>query len=232
MSDPHRDIGSPGPTPDAPLASGDASGPSPNDLDPSVHGLLPVSRTFNPEAIQLVEEFQPEALRIVRAKRAAGGVWLDCDSMGLYQSMAIRFLTAVDGQDPILADPRQVRMLLRTILLHRLRDLRRRAMAARRDGRRNVGGLDQDRFPDVRQTDSPSRVLVEKEKAARIFQRLKPIERQIAERLCAGLTYEEIGLALGRSAEAVRKQWDRARGRIKSQLASSSTVGNASGRSS
>ena len=107
--------------------------------------------------------------------------------------------------------------LLKAMARNRVAHHAKKQRAARRDVRRDVPVAVDDL--DLPATDeSPSQIIASQDLITAFFQRLDDENRAIADQRRQGRGWDEIGTALGRSGEAVRKQYQRALQRISHEL--------------
>ena len=112
---------------------------------------------------------------------------------------------------------------LRSILIRSMAQERRRfAGTAKRQLQREVALPDRMPLEDARQTETPSRNLALRELESALTEGLKRIPDRYREVITwhhrEQLSFEEIGRRHGISAEAARKRWTRALGRLRKEL--------------
>jgi DNA-directed RNA polymerase specialized sigma24 family protein len=139
------------------------------------------------------------------------------DSIDICQSVfADFFVRAAMGQyDP--RSPAELLRLLAAMARHRLIYHAKKQKAARRDVRRVEGGAIED-FALAGAGGTPSQIISARELLQQCQQRLNEEERSLLEMRRAGRGWDEIGLAVGKSGEAVRKQFGRTMKRVSDEL--------------
>lgn len=184
------------------------------------HALMGRVQAGDPEAAsELIRQFEPE-IRLevrVRLRIQDGRVRRLLDSMDITQSVLGSFFAGIAVGRYTPRHPKQLLALLITMtrnkLLTQVRDQRRQ----RRDIRR-VQSMDV-AIHDVAGSDaSPSQLFAADELVKECRSRLTDEERQLADRRAAGEPWNTIAAQLGGTAEARRKQLERAFARIVREL--------------
>lgn len=168
-------------------------------------------------AAELVRRYEPAIRREVRLRLADPSLYRVFDSMDVCQSVLGAFFLKVAAGHYELERPEDLMRLLvgmtRKQVLHQWRKQR----AQRRDQRRvAAGGVEEHDVASP--TPSPSRHVAGRELLAEFHRRLGAEERQIADLRQHGSTWDEVAAALGGTAEARRKQFDRAMERVAGEL--------------
>jgi RNA polymerase sigma factor (sigma-70 family) len=186
--------------------------------DKAFEGLIERVRAGDEAAAaELVRTFEPQIQRMVRVRLSDRALRRQMDSMDICQSVfADFFVRAALGQFD-LDSPSQLVSLLASIARNRLIDHARKQKAARRDLRR-VESADVGDLAIVHSQDSPSQVVSNQEMLERFRSQLSDEERLLASERCAGRPWDEIAASRGRTAEAVRKQYERAIDRVAGEL--------------
>jgi RNA polymerase sigma-70 factor (ECF subfamily) len=168
-------------------------------------------------ALELHASFAEQLHRIIRVRLTQSSLRRRFDSLDVCQSVMADFFvrTALGQYD--LQSPTELMKLLATMARNRLYNHSQREKAARRDTRRTEGGpIEELAIPGSDAT--PSLIVATKEILACAHERLTEEEQMLIRRRRNGETWNEIAAATGRSAEAVRKQYERALDRVSAEL--------------
>lgn len=168
-------------------------------------------------ALELHAAYAEQLQRIVRVRLTQPALRRQFDSFDICQSVFADFFvrTALGQYD--LSSPTELMKLLATMARNRLFHHAQKQRAARRDVRRIEGEpIEEFALPGADPT--PSRIASARELLHCAQERLTEDERTLVERRRNGDTWEEISAAFGRSAEAVRKQYERALNRVATEL--------------
>ncbi|HET6323979.1 MAG TPA: sigma-70 family RNA polymerase sigma factor [Planctomycetaceae bacterium] len=168
-------------------------------------------------ALELHAAYAEQLQRIVRVRLTQPALRRQFDSLDICQSVFADFFvrTALGQYD--LRSPEEFMKLLATMARNRLFHHSSKQRAARRDFRRIEGGPIEDfALPGADAT--PSRIVSSKELLKCAEDRLTEEERRLVQRRRNGETWEEIAASTGRSAEAMRKQYERALNRVSAEL--------------
>ncbi len=168
-------------------------------------------------ALELHGLYAEQLQRIVRVRLTQPGLRRTMDSIDICQSVfADFFVRAAMGQyDP--RSPAELLRLLAAMARHRLIYHAKKQKAARRDMRRVEAGAIED-LSLAAAGGTPSQIISARELLQQCQQRLNEEERSLLEMRRAGRGWDEIGLAVGKSAEAVRKQFGRTMKRVSGEL--------------
>ncbi len=168
-------------------------------------------------ALELHGLYAEQLQRIVRVRLTQPGLRRTMDSIDICQSVfADFFVRAALGQyDP--RSPAELLRLLAAMARHRLIYHAKKQKAARRDMRRVEAGAIED-LSLAAAGGTPSQIISARELLQQCQQRLNEEERSLLEMRRAGRGWDEIGLAVGKSAEAVRKQFGRTMKRVSGEL--------------
>jgi RNA polymerase sigma factor (sigma-70 family) len=168
-------------------------------------------------ALELHGLYAEQLQRIVRVRLTQPALRRQMDSIDICQSVfADFFVRAAMGQyDP--RSPAELLRLLAAMARHRLIYHAKKQKAARRDVRRVEGGAIED-FALAGAGGTPSQIISARELLQQCQQRLNEEERSLLEMRRAGRGWDEIGLAVGKSGEAVRKQFGRTMKRVSDEL--------------
>jgi RNA polymerase sigma factor (sigma-70 family) len=163
-------------------------------------------------AAEFFRTYEPHVRRVIRARLRIGGMRRVSDSSDLCQVVLASFLvgSAVGRYD--IADTDAMKKLLARIAANRVIDLVRKPEF--RKPAVPVGGPGAEGVEAIAGGSSPASQLALHELIQKADQLLTESERPIAELRKEGLTWEEIGQRLGKSADAVRKMLERATRRI------------------
>jgi RNA polymerase sigma-70 factor (ECF subfamily) len=168
-------------------------------------------------AEELVRRFEPAIRMEIRVRLRDPRLRRTFDSMDICQSvMASFFVRAAAGQYE-LEQPQDLLGLLVVMARNKLAFQTRKERAQRRDNRR-LENAPPEQLEQARAAASPSEQVSVRELLAAFRQRLNEEERAIADRRARGEGWAEIAAALGGTAEARRKQFDRAADRVSRQL--------------
>jgi RNA polymerase sigma factor (sigma-70 family) len=168
-------------------------------------------------ALELHGLYAEQLQRIVRVRLTQPALRRQMDSIDICQSVfADFFVRAAMGQyDP--RSPAELLRLLAAMARHRLIYHAKKQKAARRDMRRVEGGAIED-FSLAGAGETPSQIISARELLQQCQQRLNAEERSLLDMRRAGRGWDEIGLAVGKSGEAVRKQFGRTIKRVSDEL--------------
>ncbi len=168
-------------------------------------------------AVELVRHYEPIVRLEVRVRLGDPRLRRVFDSMDVCQSvMASFFLRAAAGQYD-LEGPQDLVRLLVVMARKKLAFQVRKERAQCRDNRRLAGaGVELLGVADA--APSPSREVAARELLAAFRQRLSEEERELAHRRAQGEGWAHIAAALGGTAQARRKQLERAVERVARQL--------------
>jgi RNA polymerase sigma factor (sigma-70 family) len=168
-------------------------------------------------ATELVQRYEPAIRVAVRTRLSDPKLRRQFDSMDVCQSvLASFFLRAAAGQYD-LHDPAQLVALLTKMAHNKLAMHARRAYRHRRDLRRNV------RLDDVRpepegSSSGPAQQAMGRELIDRAFGFMDSEVREMAGCRARGMEWSDIAAKLGGTADARRKQFQRALERIAQRL--------------
>jgi RNA polymerase sigma factor (sigma-70 family) len=168
-------------------------------------------------AVELHLLYAEQLQRIVRVRLTQPSLRRQMDSIDICQSVFADFFlrTAMGQYDP--RSPTELLRLLAAMARHRLLYHARKQKAARRDVRRVEAGAIED-LSLAGGGDSPSQIVQARELLQRCQQRLNDEERALLEMRRAGQGWDEIGQAVGKTGEAVRKQFGRTMKRVSDEL--------------
>ncbi len=163
-------------------------------------------------AVEFVHTYEPHVRRVIRARIRVARMRRVSDSSDLCQVVLASFLVqaAVGQYEP--ADSDEMRKLLGRIARNKVADLARKPEF--RDPHVPVAGADESGVEPVAPGLGPASQLALSELIQKAEQLLTDSERPIAELRKQGLTWDEVGHRLNKSADAARKTLDRAARRI------------------
>jgi DNA-directed RNA polymerase specialized sigma24 family protein len=168
-------------------------------------------------AAELVRQYEPELRRFVRVRLRHDPLLRVLSESDVCQSvLGSFFLRAALGQYD-LACPEQLLRLLKTMARNKLLTQATAERAARRDRRRLEPGSLSGREP-VDPAPGPGEELELGELRAKFLALLSPEERRLADLRLQGWDWPRIAAELGGTAEARRKQLERASRRAEAQL--------------
>jgi RNA polymerase sigma-70 factor (ECF subfamily) len=168
-------------------------------------------------AVELVQRYEPVIRLEVRVRLSDPRLRRVFDSMDICQSvMASFFVRAAAGQYD-LEEPQDLVKLLVVMARKKLAFQTRKARAQCRDHRR-VEAVAPEVLESAASSPSPSDEVVGRELLDAFQQRLSDEERDLADRRARGQSWAEIAGALGGTAQARRKQLERAVERVVRQL--------------
>lgn len=185
----------------------------------SFHELIRRVREGDDDAAaRLVNLYEADVRRVVRHRLLHSPLRQLLDSVDIWQSVLANFFVRVASGQFELDTPEQLRKLLTTMACNRLNDQARRQSAKRRgEGQVHADGaeaLNACADPAA----SPSQVVAMRELLARVQGLLTPEERLLVERRSEGHDWAAIAAELGKSPEALRKQFSRALDRVARQV--------------
>jgi DNA-directed RNA polymerase specialized sigma24 family protein len=168
-------------------------------------------------ALELHALYAEQLQRIVRVRLTQPGLRRQMDSIDICQSVFADFFlrTAMGQYDP--RSPTELLRLLAAMARHRLIYHAKKQKAARRDVRRVEGGAIED-LSLAGGGASASQIFSARELLQRCQQRLNKEERALLDMRREGQGWDEIGLAIGKTGEAVRKQFGRTMKRVSDEL--------------
>lgn len=168
-------------------------------------------------AEELLRQYEPTVRRAIRVRMVNPTLRRTVDSMDLCQSvMGSFFVRAALGQYD-LGSPEQLIGLLVQLARNKVTDHVRREHAKVRDRRRtDADGSAIDRVAD--RQESPSQAVAGADMLEQFRARLSQEERYLAEQRAQGREWNELATDLGQSAEALRKQLQRAVDRVAEEL--------------
>jgi RNA polymerase sigma-70 factor (ECF subfamily) len=180
--------------------------------------LIQRVKTGEPDAAeQLLREFEPTVRRAIRVRMVNPSLRRTMDSMDLCQSvMGSFFVRAALGQYD-LGSPEQLVGLLVKLARNKVADHARHEQAKMRDHRRTKEDGSAVDHVAGRQ-ESPSQIVGGAELLERFRSKLSAEERYLAEQRALGREWSELAEELGQSAEALRKQLQRAVDRVSQEL--------------
>jgi RNA polymerase sigma factor (sigma-70 family) len=180
--------------------------------------LLARLRTGDDRAAgDLYAEYEPAIRRMIRTRLRNLSLQRVVGEEDVCQSVLKSFFVRYRLGQYDLESPDQLRGLLARMAGNKLNDQHRRHLAVRRDIARASEQLPDDVMPGGVAT--PSVALGNQELLEEAVRRMTPEERQLRELFLGdGLAWADIAVKLGGTAEARRKQWERARDRITQEL--------------
>jgi RNA polymerase sigma-70 factor (ECF subfamily) len=185
-------------------------------VEPSFADFIRRIRAGDPQAAaELVQRHEPAIRMEVRLRLSDPRLRRLFDSMDVCQSVLASFFVRAAAGQYDLAEPSQLIRLLVAMARNKLAMQVRRQRSARRDHRRNEG-LGEAEPPAADR--SPSQVVAGRELLAELRQRLTEEERRLADLRTGGLAWAEVAAEMGGTAQARRKQFERALDRVAREL--------------
>lgn len=169
-------------------------------------------------AAELVRLYEPEIRRVVRVRMTDPRLRRVVDSMDVCQSVLANFFLRASAGQFDLNQPDELIALLVAMVRNKVVDQARRMQAGKRDSRRVEAGGDSVFDRMAGDTQSPDRIVADREIVAEARRRLSPDERYLAEQRALGREWNELAEELKTSAEALRKKLTRALDRVAAEL--------------
>lgn len=168
-------------------------------------------------ARELATHYQDAIRRAIRIQLRDAGMRRVLDSMDICQSVLASFFvrTALGQYD--LESPDQLLRLLTTIARNKLTNQINKAMAQRRDMRREVA-FDENVTVVRDQQSDPAEQVSAQEILSIVREKLSPEERYIAEQREQGRPWSDLAAELASNEDAIRKKLSRALDRVMEQL--------------
>ena len=168
---------------------------------------------------RLVELFEPKIHDAIRRSLLDHRLRRECDAHDISQVVLANFFVRKLASRCELKDPDELTRLLVRMAKNKVRDEMRKMRADRRDHRRLESGHAEGVLNSIVQRDAnPSKIVAVRELMQEIFLRLNDAERILVEKRMLGLDWSAIAEENGESAEALRKKFARAVGRLRQQL--------------
>jgi RNA polymerase sigma factor (sigma-70 family) len=182
----------------------------------SFHDLLCAVRTKDQAAEQeLFQRFGPVIRRLARVLLVQAHLQHLWEASDVLQEVMKSFFGRIEDYE--LATENDLRRLLKQIARHKVCDHNRQERAQCRDpGPQAAGAVSS--LADRKACD-PQEIVATRELFQRCWQKLDEFEQQLFELWQENKTWEEIGRELEGSPEALRKQLERARERVRRELA-------------
>jgi len=168
-------------------------------------------------AAEIVKQYEPEIRREVRVRLHDPRLRRVLDSMDICQSVLGSFFVRVASGQFELNRPDELIRLLMTMTRNKVARQVRRLRTQRRDDRRN-DSIDSQELETLSDGLCPSEIVAGAELLQAFRDRLTPEERIMVDRRTEGREWSEIAAELGGSANARRKQFDRATDRAAREL--------------
>jgi RNA polymerase sigma-70 factor (ECF subfamily) len=169
-------------------------------------------------ATELVRRYEPAIRTVIRAQLTDKSLRRLFDSMDICQSVLANFFVRAALGEFELDEPEDLLALLTTMARNRLQDYISKQKAARRDYRRQEKGA-----PDEAEVVDPrpgtSEVVANQELLAKVYERLSPEERHLAEERALGRSWEALASELGAKPDSLRKRLSRALDRVAAEFA-------------
>jgi RNA polymerase sigma factor (sigma-70 family) len=168
-------------------------------------------------AVELHSLYAEQLQRIVRVRLTQPGLRRQMDSIDICQSVFADFFvrTALGQYEP--KSPAELLRLLAAMARHRLIYHAKKQKAARRDVRRVEAGAVED-LSLAGGGSTPSQIVSARELLQQCQNKLSEEERSLLDMRRSGRGWSEIAQEIGKSAEAVRKQFERTIKRVSGEL--------------
>jgi DNA-directed RNA polymerase specialized sigma24 family protein len=166
-------------------------------------------RAGDPEAAaELVRDYESAIRVAVKLKLTDPALRRRVDSDDVCQSVLASFFVRAAAGQYDLSDPAQLVSLLVTMARNKVASEARRQARECRDARRGVNLSEA--AEQVADGPGPCTVVTNRELLQKTHELMTPEERDLADRRAAGQGWDEIAAALGGTAQARRKQFERA----------------------
>lgn len=184
------------------------------DHDERLRSLLLRMRQGDAEAFnELYAHYHSELARFIRIRLLDGKVGRYLSESDIFQSVFVRLYVKVIAGQYILETPEDLERLLRRMIGNRIIDAKRKKI----DGETVGNGEALLQGMENGTAEAPER-LANQDFAQWVLDQMTEEERTISVMRCDGHSWESIGNAIGKSAEAARKTLHRAVERITKQL--------------
>ena len=164
---------------------------------------------------QFVQRYERVIRRAAQVRGRLGRLQRVMDSSDLCQSVMAKFLQKLAAGAYDLQNPEALQFLLAAMARNRLRDHVRKDAAAKRGPGVNAG---QTPNQVANPAAGPASQAADRELLALVRERLSPAERTLADLRMEGYEWDEIANKVGGTAEACRKQLERAIARVREAL--------------
>jgi RNA polymerase sigma-70 factor (ECF subfamily) len=168
-------------------------------------------------ACELVRQYEPAVRLEIRVRLRDPRLRRSFDSLDICQSVLASFFARCAAGQYDFREPHDLVRLLVAMARKKLAFHTRRERALRRDNRRLETGPAEE-IERSSNGPSPSEQIAARDLLAAVRQRLTDEERQIADQRGSGASWADVAQALGGTADARRKQFDRAVDRVSREL--------------
>jgi RNA polymerase sigma-70 factor (ECF subfamily) len=176
----------------------------------SFHDLIGRVRARDAQAAEeLVRRYESSIRLVVRRRLAAAGLRRVLESMDICQSVLGSFFVRVALGQFELETPEQLRRLLVTMALNKVRNHARKHHPVQ-----GLAGPHEPVAPDA----SPSQIVAHQELLHEVRRRLSPEEREIADQRSAGRSWEDLAAQRGENPDALSRRYRRALIRVLREL--------------
>jgi RNA polymerase sigma-70 factor (ECF subfamily) len=180
---------------------------------PAFASLIQRIRAGDPEAAtNLVRQYEPTIRRVIRFRLVDARLGAAFDSMDICQSVLASFFVRTAAGQFEFHTPDDLVKLLVTMARNKLASQARKERAERRDHRRALAGVDENRLAGRDPT--ASQQVAAQELLQEIQRRLTPEERQLVELRHQGQDWAAIAEQLGETPVVLRKRLSRALDRV------------------
>ena len=159
-------------------------------------------------AEQLLRQYESELRIMARVRLKSTSLRRVVDSMDICQSVMRSFFHRASNGEFKIDNAEQLKKLLLTMLINKVRDQERRQNAVRRDIRRLVS-MSVDDLNLSSSEESPSQIVMAREAQQEFDRRLSNDERELIQLRRGGLSWLEISQQLGSTPDALRKRYTR-----------------------
>jgi RNA polymerase sigma-70 factor (ECF subfamily) len=169
-------------------------------------------------AAELLRQYETELRRLVRVRLSDPRMRRTLDSMDICQSVLAQFFVRAAAGQFELNEPRDVMKLLAVMAKNKVIEKARHLHAGVRDVRLEGASGGEALEAVAARQDSPSEAVANRELLEEARRRLTAQERHLAEQRSLGREWADLGAELGKSPEALRKQYERAVDRVIREL--------------
>lgn len=187
-------------------------------VDPGFSELLAMVRTGDGDAARrLLELYEPQVRRVIRARLTDRSLRRVADSLDICQSVFAQFFVRTALGEFDLDAPEDLVRLLSRMARNRVLKLVEHQHAARRDARKvDPRGLEEFALGAAEET--PSALVANAELLDRARALLTDEERSLAEQRALGKAWNELAEERGVEPDALRMRWKRSVERVSRQL--------------
>lgn len=186
---------------------------------PRIEEFVADLRRWDEQAVRrLVALLEPGLARMVRIRLGEAGLNRVADTEDVCQSVFVRFLNHANAGDFTITSFEQLRNLLTTMAVNRVRDLRRKGGAAARGGGPDAAPEVAGAFEPADDSSTPSQHMALQDLLQEMYRRLSKGASQVHQWRAAGMSWIEIAEQLGEPPQAVRVRFAREIQRVAREL--------------